>query len=135
MNNICDEFKTNCLVRPVCSKICMDIKTLVDSYLNHHIDRAWMFHDIVTNERCPVCHKEIFWFVEWGSGADGRDAYIKLACDFCYASYRLITYKDHEGRRAPSKLVQAYQGTRGGQVHHLWNVKTIKEYLYNGGHL
>jgi len=111
--------------------MCSKVGTLVDSYLNYHINKAWMFHDLITNEHCPVCHKEIFWFVD-------NDTYnhlrtIKLACDFCLATYRLTTHKDEEDKRVIDKIIQAYQGTMNGQIYDLMNIKNIKRYLSIGG--
>ena len=54
MNNICDEFNPNCLVRSCCSQVCDKIKTLVGSYIDYHIDKPWIFHELITNEKCPV---------------------------------------------------------------------------------
>ena len=79
------------------------------------------------------CHKDMFWFSEFTSPISTRLINIKLACNFCYATYRLNTYKAEDGSRAPSNLVQAYQGTKNGQIDELWDVKEIKRYLYDRG--
>ena len=130
MTNICDEFNSNCLVRACCTEMCPKIGTLVDSYLNYHIDSLWIFHELITNERCPVCSKEMFWFHD-NNSYQYKD--IKLACDFCLATYRLNTNKDGEDERKPIKLIQSYQGTINGQVNNLWSIKQVKEYLKTKG--
>lgn len=132
MNNICDDFKSNCLVRPVCSKMCDDMNTLVDSFLNHHLDKPWIFHDLVTNEHCPVCHKEHFWYTEYTTAIHANQIFIKLICDFCNATYRLRTHKVEDYKLAPDKLMQSYQGTENGKVDDLWSMKVIKYYLLSG---
>jgi len=124
--SICDEFKSNCLVRACCSEMCSEVGTLIDSYLNYHMDKAWIFHELITNEKCPVCGKDKFWFTD-NISYQYKD--IKLACDFCLATYRLNTYKDGEDKIAPDKLIQAYQGTMNGQVDNLWSIKQMKEYF------
>lgn len=129
MFNICDDFNNNCLVRACCSEICDKVKTLVDSYLNYHMDKDWLYDKLVNEETCPVCGKYIFWFSEYTS-YDSTNIKVKLACDFCYATYRITIDQD---TRTLNRIEQAYQGTINGQVHTPWNMKQIKEYLLEGG--
>ncbi len=127
--NICDEFNSNCLVRSCCTELCPKVRTLVDSYLNYHMDKEWMFHDLITNEKCPVCHKEMFWFTEYVRHGLNDKLRIKIACNFCYATYRLTLCINDNDKRIPKKLIQAYQGTSRGQVDNFGTIKQIKDYL------
>ena len=128
--NICDEFNSNCLVRACCTELCEKVGTLVDSYLNHELDYSWIFYELVNNERCPVCHREHFWYsnhIPAGKINRSDEKQIKLACNFCYATYRVKAYSDGEGRYEPSLITQTYQGTLNGQVDQLLTMKEIKD--------
>ena len=130
--NICDEFNSNCLVRACCSELCSKVGTLVDSYLNYHMDKEWMFYKLIDNGECPVCHRTMFWFTKY-TPATNQGINIKMACDFCFATYRLTTYYTGDNKKTPEKLIQAYQGTSRGQVDNIGTIKQMKDYLtYKG---
>ena len=129
MNNICDEYNPNCLVRSCCSQICDKIKNLVDGYIKYNLDNQWIFYELFTNEKCPVCHTNKFWFLEYSSPRTAEGIRIKITCDFCYATYRLGTHGLGDGKKAPSKLLQSYQGSIVSQKQHSLNIQKIKQYL------
>jgi hypothetical protein len=100
---------------------------LVDAYISHDLDNAWMFYELTTNERCPVCHRDKFWSVDLDYYDDMKA--LKLECDFCNASYHVTTFKDGEGYIRICKLMKAWQGTNNGKVTDLFSMKEVKHYL------